>query len=113
VITGQIDPQVVTRRPGLQRRPRRLAAALKRRRRLRTGIVQLVYVGAAVVLGVVVPQISVGSSVPTSRATEMPVAVGTGFVPFIGIVYSMLFLVVQFGATTHTPRLNLFRAREG
>ncbi len=39
----------------------------------------------------------------------MLVAVGAGFVPFIGIVYSMLFLVVQFGSTTFTPRLNLFR----
>ena len=50
-----------------------------------------------------------GASVPANRATEMLVAVGAGFVPFIGIVYSMLFLVVQFGATTYTPRLNLFR----
>ena len=41
-------------------------------------------------------------SIRTSRATEMLVAVGAGFVPFIGIVYSMLFLVVQFGATTYT-----------
>jgi uncharacterized membrane protein len=105
---GPVDPQVITRGPGLKRR-RRLAAALRQRRRLRVGIVQLVYVGIAVVLGLVVPQISVGSSVPTSRATEMLVAVGAGFVPFIGIVYSMLFLVVQFGATTYTPRLNLFR----
>ena len=105
----QVDPQVVTRGPGLQRHPRRAAAALSRRRRLRAGIVQLVYVGEAVVLGVLVPEISVGASVPTSRATEMLVAVGAGFVPFIGIVYSMLFLVVQFGATTYTPRLNLFR----
>lgn len=39
----------------------------------------------------------------------MLVAVGAGFVPFIGIVYSMLFVVVQFGSTTFTPRLNLFR----
>lgn len=105
----QVDPQVDARGPGLRRRRRRVAAALSRRRRLRAGIVQLVYVGAAVVLGVLVPEISVGVSVPTSRATEMLVAVGAGFVPFIGIVYSMLFLVVQFGATTYTPRLNLFR----
>jgi uncharacterized membrane protein len=105
----RVDPQVVAHGPGLRRRPRRIAAALRRRRRLRTGIVQLVYVGAAVALGVVVPGISVGASVPTSRATEMLVAVGAGFVPFIGIVYSMLFLVVQFGSTTYTPRLNLFR----
>jgi uncharacterized membrane protein len=104
-----VDPQVVARGPGLRRRPRRVAAALSHRRRLRAGIVQVVYVVTAVVLGLVVPRISVGASVPASRATEMLVAVGAGFVPFIGIVYSMLFLVVQFGSTTYTPRLNLFR----
>lgn len=70
---------------------------------------QLVYVTVAIALGVLIPRISVGVSVPASRATEMLVAVGAGFVPFIGIVYSMLFLVVQFGSTTFTPRLNLFR----
>ena len=92
----------------VQRRDGRRCA---RRRRVRVGIVQLVYVAGAVVLGLLVPRISVGSSVPASRATEMLVAVGAGFVPFIGIVYSMLFLVVQFGSTTYTPRLNLFRDR--
>jgi uncharacterized membrane protein len=71
--------------------------------------VQLVYIAVAIALGVLIPRISVGVSVPVSRATEMLVAVGAGFVPFIGIVYSMLFLVVQFGSTTFTPRLNLFR----
>jgi uncharacterized membrane protein len=76
---------------------------------LRAGIVQLVYVAAAIALGVIIPRISVGSPVPTTKATEMLVAVGAGFVPFIGIVYSMLFLVVQFGSTTFTRRLNLFR----
>jgi uncharacterized membrane protein len=39
----------------------------------------------------------------------MLVAVGAGFVPFIGIVFSLLFLVVEFAATAFTPRLNLFR----
>ena len=103
------DRPVLASAPRLRRRPRRLAAALGRRRRLRVGIVQLVCVAAAVVLGLVVPRISLGASVPANRTTEMLVAVGAGFVPFIGIVYSMLFLVVQFGATTYTPRLNLFR----
>ena len=106
---GQVDPAVVMRAPGLGRRPRRVGRALQARRRLRAGIVQLVYVAGAVALGVIIPRISVGSPVPTSKATEMLVAVGAGFVPFIGIVYSMLFLVVQFGSTTFTPRLNLFR----
>jgi uncharacterized membrane protein len=39
----------------------------------------------------------------------MLVAVGAGFVPFIGFVFSLLFFVVEFGATAFTPRLNMFR----
>ena len=50
-----------------------------------------------------------GFAVESSRVTEMLIAVGAAFVPFLGITYSLLFLVVQFGSTTFTPRLNLFR----
>ena len=39
----------------------------------------------------------------------MLLAVGAGTVTFIGIVFSLLFLVVQFATTTYTPRLSLFR----
>jgi hypothetical protein len=39
----------------------------------------------------------------------MLITVAAATVTFIGIVYSLLFLVVQFGSTTFTPRLNLFR----
>jgi uncharacterized membrane protein len=87
----------------------RLGPALRTRRRLRTRLVQLAYVVVAVGLGLLVPRISVGATLPSSRATEVLLAVGAGFVPFIGIVYSLLFLVVQFGSTTFTPRLNIFR----
>ena len=87
----------------------RMGAALRRRRRLRTGLVQGVYLVAAIGLGLLIPQISIGATMESRRATEMLVAVGAAFVPFIGIVYSLLFLVVQFGTTTFTPRLNLFR----
>jgi uncharacterized membrane protein len=87
----------------------RMGAALRRRRRLRAGLVQGVYLVVAVGLGLLVPQISVGATIESRRATEMLVAIGAGFVPFIGIVYSLLFVVVQFGMTTFTPRLNLFR----
>jgi uncharacterized membrane protein len=87
----------------------RMGAALRRRRRLRTGLVQVVYIVGALGLGLLVPQISVGATIESRRVTEMLVAVGAAFVPFIGIVYSLLFLVVQFGTTTFTPRLNLFR----
>ena len=51
----------------------------------------------------------IGFDIPTTRAIEMLIAVGAGTVTFIGIVFSLLFLVVQFASTTFTPRLNLFR----
>jgi uncharacterized membrane protein len=96
----------VTRAP-LMHRP--LGRALQRRRRLRAGILQLGYILAAVGLGLLVPRIPIGFSVPSTRTIEALFAVGAGIVTFIGIVYSLLFLVVQFGSTTFTPRLNLFR----
>jgi uncharacterized membrane protein len=88
---------------------RPLGRALRGRRRLRAGIVQLIYVLAAVGLGFVVPRIPVGFTVASGRTIDSLLAVGAGIVTFIGIVYSLLFLVVQFGSTTFTPRLNLFR----
>ena len=87
----------------------RLGATLRRRRRLRTGLVQIAYIAGAVGLGLLVPQISVGTTVESRSVREMLFAVGAAFVPFIGIIYSLLFLVVQHGTTTFTPRLNLFR----
>ena len=91
-------------RPGM-----RLGAALGRRRRLRTSLVQSAYIVGAVGLGLPIPQISVGATIDSRSGREMLVAVGAAFVPFLGIIYSLLFLVVQFGTTTFTPRLNLFR----
>jgi uncharacterized membrane protein len=35
-------------------------------------------------------------------------AVGAGLLTFLGIAFSLAFLVVQFGSTTYSPRLNLF-----
>jgi uncharacterized membrane protein len=53
--------------------------------------------------------VHIGFDIPTTRAIEMLIAVGVGTVTFIGIVFSLLFLVVQFASTTFTPRLSLFR----
>lgn len=90
-------------------RRRELADVLRRKRRLRAGSLQLLAIGLAFALAFLMPQIHVGFDIPTTRAIEMLIAVGAGTVTFIGIVYSLLFLVVQFGSTTFTPRLNLFR----
>jgi hypothetical protein len=48
-----------------------LGPALRRRRRLRAGLVQLVYLLAAIGLGLLIPRISVGATVDSRRATEM------------------------------------------
>jgi len=90
-------------------RTRELASVLRRKRRLRAGAAQLLAVVLALALAFLVPRLPIGDEIPTNRVTEMLVAVGAGTVAFIGIVYSLLFLVVQFGTTTFTPRLNLFR----
>ena len=89
---------------------RKLGRALRRRRRLRVGITQLLYVLAGVALGLLLPLIPVGFTVPQAGAAQMLFAVGAGLLTFIGVVFSLLFLVVQFGSTTFTPRLNLFHS---
>ena len=89
---------------------RRLGRALRRRRRLRVGITQLFYVLVGVALGLLLPLIPIGFTVPQAEAAQMLFAVGAGLLTFIGVVFSLLFLVVQFGTTTFTPRLNLFHS---
>ena len=93
---------------GETRTVRRLGRALHRRRRLRVGITQLFYVLAGLALGLLIPQISVGFTVPRAETAQMLFAVGAALFTFMGVVFSLLFLVVQFGSTTFTPRLNLF-----
>jgi uncharacterized membrane protein len=83
--------------------------ALRRRRRIRIVLVQAAYILAGIGLGLVVSHLSVGATVESRRVTEMLVAVGASFVPFIAIIYSLLSLVVQFSSTAFTPRLNLLR----
>ena len=70
-----------------------LARVLRRKRRLRAGVVQLLGVAAAVALAFLVPNVDVGYNIPASRAVEMLVAAGAGTVTFIGVVFSLLFLV--------------------
>jgi len=87
---------------------RMLGRTLHRHRRLRIGLTQLAYVAAGVVVGLVVPRIPVGFTVPRTETTQMLFAVGVGLLTFLAIAFSLVFLVVQFGSTTYTPRLNLF-----
>ena len=87
---------------------RRLGTGLRRRRRLRVGLTQLIYLIAGLALGLIVPHIPAGFTVPRGETAQMLFAVGAGLVTFIGVVFSLLYLVVEFAATTFTPRLNVF-----
>lgn len=82
---------------------------MQHRRRFRNGVILLGYILVAIPLGIVLPMLDVGGTMPGDRASQMLFTTGAGVVTFIGVVYSLLFLVVQFGTTTFTPRLNLFR----
>jgi len=103
VTTDNGAGEFVTTRPA-----RKLGRTLHRHRRLRVGITQLAYVAFGIALGIVVPRIPVGFTVPRDETTQMLFAMSAGLLSFLAIVFSLLFLVVQFGSTTYTPRLNLF-----
>jgi uncharacterized membrane protein len=88
------------------RRPRRLE---RPQRRLRAGLVQLLFAVAGLGLGLLLPRITVEPTVASSRVTEALVGVGFGVLGLVSIIFSLLFLVVQWAFSSLSPRLNLFR----
>jgi hypothetical protein len=79
------------------------------RRRLRAGLLQLLCAVAGLVLGLLLPRITVESTVSGVRVSEALVAVGFGVLGLVSIIFSLLFLVVQWAFGSLSPRLNLFR----
>ena len=79
------------------------------RRRLRAGLVQLLCAVAGLGLGLLLPRITVESTVSSVRVSEALVAVGFGVLGLVSIIFSLLFLVVQWAFSSLSPRLNLFR----
>jgi uncharacterized membrane protein len=65
--------------------------------------------GAGAAAGLLLPQVGAGPTVDGSRLVEPMFTLGIGVVGVISIVYSLLFAVVQWSASTFTPRLSLFR----
>jgi uncharacterized membrane protein len=76
---------------------------------LRAGLVQLLCVLAGLGLGLLLPRISAGSSVASTRVTEALVTIGFGTLGLVSVIFSLLFLVVQWAFGSLSPRLNLFR----
>lgn len=82
----------------------------RRRRRLRVGLVQLAYVAIGLALALALSSIRSGPQIDDARLAPVLVAFAGGLISFIALVFSLLFLVVQYGNTTLSPRLNLFRS---
>jgi len=79
------------------------------RRRLRAGLAQLLFTVAGLGLGLLLPRITVAPTVASSRVTETLIGVGFGVLGLVSIIFSLLFLVVQWAFSSLSPRLNLFR----
>ena len=79
------------------------------RRRLRADLVQLLCALAGLGLGLLLPRITFDSTVASSRVTEALVAVGFGVLGLVTVIFSLLFLVVQWAFSSLSPRLTLFR----
>ena len=88
---------------------RELGRFRRPRRRLRAGLVQLLCMLAGLGLGLLLPRISTGSSVASTRVTEALVTIGFGTLGLVSVIFSLLFLVVQWAFGSLSPRLNLFR----
>ena len=67
---------------------------------------QLLFAVAGLGLGLVLPRITVAPTVASSRVTETLIGVGFGVLGLVGVVFSLLFLVVQWAFSSLSPRLN-------
>ena len=92
--------QLAARRPGRFVRPRR---------RLRAGLVQLLFAVVGLGLGLLLPRITAEPTVASARVIETLIGVGFGVLGLVSIIFSLLFLVVQWAFSSLSPRLNLFR----
>ena len=76
------------------------------------------YAAAALAAGLTVPRLELRifpglvSAVTAPEATAIYSAIGSGTIALAGIVFSLVFLMVQFGATDYSPRLVPLIARD-
>jgi len=103
-----MNPHEVTGAP-FETRPAAPRRLLRGRRRLRAGLVQLLSAAVGLGLGLSLPQVDGGPTVESARLAELMFTLGVGVIGLVSIVFSLLFGVVQWSASTFSPRLNMFR----
>src|SRR6185312_5604683 len=93
-------------RPVMQGAAARRAGRFGRpRRRLRANLAQLLFAVAGLGLGLLLPRITVAPTVASTRVTEALIGVGFGVLGLVSIIFSLLFLVVQWAFSSLSPRL--------
>ncbi|MGW6817892.1 DUF2254 family protein [Streptomyces sp. NPDC055005] len=95
--------------PGARTRSPRGAPYRRPANALRRDLAQLFCAVVGLLLGLVAPLVTLGPQVAAGRVVSVLFTIGFGVVSLVSIIYSMLFLVVQFSSTMFTPRLGLFR----
>ncbi|MFD5889196.1 DUF2254 family protein [Streptomyces sp. NPDC060334] len=96
-------------RPGARTRRPRGAPYRRPANALRRDLAQLFCAVVGLLLGLLAPLVTLGPQVAAGRVVSVLFTIGFGVVSLVSIIYSMLFLVVQFSSTMFTPRLGLFR----
>ncbi|MFE5479250.1 DUF2254 family protein [Nocardia sp. NPDC056541] len=86
-----------------------MPARTARPRRLRAGLAQLVFMLAGLGAGLAAPRIAWGPRAPSAPVTDALLSIGIGLLGAVALIFSLLFLVVQWVMSTFTPRLMLFR----
>ncbi|MCM2416712.1 DUF2254 family protein [Streptomyces sp. RKAG293] len=82
---------------------------LHRRRRVRAERTQALFTLVGLGLGLVMPRVSGGPQIASGQVTTMLLTLGFGVLGVVAVIFSLLFLVVQWAHSNFSPRLTLFR----
>ena len=81
----------------------------RRRHRLRAGLTQLLFVAAGLVAGIFVPKITVSPLVSSGKIVDLLFTAAVTVISLVTVIYSLLFVVVQWVSGAFSMRLALFR----
>jgi uncharacterized membrane protein len=81
----------------------------RRRRRLRAGLSQLLFIVAGLLAGIFVPKITVSPQVSSGKIVDLLFTAGVTVISLVTVIYSLLFVVVQWVSGAFSMRLALFR----
>ena len=81
-------------------------------------MIPMIYVGVTILAGFTLPRFehaylaSYNQNVSVASAQAMLSSIASGMMALTGIIFSLAFVMVQFGATAYSPRLVMWLGRE-